>query len=234
MAGEFVAGQSDADEQQNNDPVVTLTGVTAGNFLLVALSYGASRTIDSVISSNGGALTLAVESEAHVWNRCGLWFLENSNSGTHTVTVAMSGGGSFCRAVLLEYTGLETTSVLSDASGSNEAGNNTSVNSGDVTTAENCLFIANGTHSDVTQGLNHDLTGQVERLEDTNADFMPYSVMESPGLASGTYSNNFSRDGGGNVKMGTVLAAFKEAAAPAAGGMAWPSPTKQMAHLLNR
>lgn len=205
MAGAYV--QSDVAEADSGNLTPSLTGVAAGNCLILAMSYG-QRTISSVSSSQDGNFTEGPTDETQTWARVSLWYLENASSGTHTVTISFSGASHYCRAFLGEYSGLETSSVLEDSSAANTGGSS-SINSGNVITSQDCTFIGNGTQSDTTVGLSHSFSGHTERYEDTDASRMPISVMEATGVSSGTYSNTFSKASGSHA-MATFLAAFKE------------------------
>ena len=210
MAGAFVTGQSDTDEAQSTTVAPALTGVTAGNILFCCLSYGNSTTVSSVSSSNGGALTEGPTEESTSWGRASIWYLPNCNSGSHTVTISMSGPNHWCRAALLEYSGVQTTTPLDDSNG-NASTSATSIGSGNVVTSAACLFIGTGTQGGADANMSHSLTGGTERVEVQDSSYMPISVVESPTL-DGTYANTFSHDGSNNY-IGTVLAAFLEAAA---------------------
>ena len=212
MAGAFVTGQSDIDQSQSGTVTPTLTGVTAGNILICCLSYGNSTTVSSVESSNGGGLAEGPTEEGTIWGRASIWYLANCNSGSHTVTITMSASNHWCRAALLEYSGVQTTTPLDDSNGGASV-SATSIGSGNVVTSADCLFIGTGTQGGGDANMSHSLTGGTEREEVQDTSFMPISVVESPTL-DGTYANTFSHDGSLNY-IGTVLAAFLEAAAGA-------------------
>lgn len=215
MAGTYV--QHDHDAKNSGDLSLTLTGVTAGNTLILVCGWGGytgglAITLSGISSDNGGAFTQAVLLENQNWRNGCIFYLENCNSGTHNVTVDMTGANShYGQALLFEYSGLETSSVLAGANSGNSS-SATSIGSGNITTSQACLFLGNGTHNSSTAGLSHSLSGGTERAENTDSSsYMPYSVVESAGLASGTYSNTFTKAGSA-TEISTVLAAFKESA----------------------
>ena len=217
MAGAFV--QSDVDATTAGDLSLTLTGVGSGNMLIVALSWGHQSTDTSVETDNGGpGFTQAASAEGSNWDRTAIWYLENVNSGTHNVTVDYTGGSHYARGVLLEYSGLATSSALDGNNGGTNGGTPNTVGSGNITTSADCLFIATGTQDGGDADMTHSLTGATEDYENQDSTYMPVSVASSPTL-DGTYSNTFTRVGGGDHYMSTVLAAFLEAS----GGVA-PTP----------
>jgi protein involved in polysaccharide export with SLBB domain len=226
MAGAFV--QSDVDATTAGDLSLTLTGVGSGNMLIVALSWGHQSTDTSVETDNGGpGFTQAASAEGSNWDRTAIWYLENVNSGTHNVTVDYTGGSHYARGVLLEYSGLATSSALDGNNGGTNGGTPNTVGSGNITTSADCLFIANGTQDGGDADMTHSLTGATEDYENQDTTYMPVSVASSPTL-DGTYSNTFTRVGGGDHYMSTVLAAFLEAS----GGVA-PTPAVEDAVTVN-
>lgn len=106
---------------------VTITGVTAGNLLVLAWIWATDAlTITSV--TDGTAWTVANPANTSAGGSYGqaVYFLPNAGSGTHNVVITMSGAGTLRCGQIFEYSGLKTSSVLDKHAESGSAGNTTS------------------------------------------------------------------------------------------------------------
>lgn len=214
MAGAFVSGQVDDAEHPNTDLTLTLTGVTAGNLLVVCSSWGNSRTLDGVSSDVDGTFTEAISEETGIWNLCSIWYLENASSGTHVITVDISANGAYTKSAVLEYSGIVTSGALDGTPSSGDDAGAQTINSGNVTTSNTSMFLGTGCHGGGQVELTHNFsgTGETDRWEDETVDYQPICIMDAPAQSSGTYSTTFER-ASGTTQIACALAAFQEAAA---------------------
>ena len=92
---------------------IALTGVAAGNVLIVACrgASGGSNDMSSVSSSQDGAFT-ALSEVSNGTVRLRMFVLENASSGTHTVTGTAASTGLSFRWALLEYDNAPASGVV--------------------------------------------------------------------------------------------------------------------------
>lgn len=123
---------------------VTLSGVTAGNCLVLMVGYAdqlqlSSATPAAPTDSNGTVLTAS--NPASQFNveagGVGIFFVQNCNSGTHTFTVNPFNhiAALFCQLSLTEWSGIAASAFdVASSNGSNIANNSTTGNSGTTAT----------------------------------------------------------------------------------------------------
>ncbi len=211
--------------------LLTITGVTAGNFLVVvtALSIG-DAAIPTVVTSPGETWIRDLHSYTHESQITGdsldIFHVDNVSAGSKTITITSPGntlnGGRSLRAVVLEYSGVGTnspahkTSIASYPPAPQPA---ITGSAGSVTTTiPNCLIIVGcRTDSDGEGWVAGD--GYTMRTLHPNSNTEPDQklgiedrIAATPGTYSGTLTFNqdifacgmvaFAPDGGGST--GTV------------------------------
>lgn len=175
----------------NGSTSVTFPNSVGQGNLLIAVTRrgdGGSSSVTGITDNKGNIWQLAKSQIQTGDNTLSVWYAMNANSGATTVTQV--GGSGSNRWAVLEYSGVATTSALSQ---SNSQGNTTSSspNSGSIaTTGENELvFSAAGVSNSrsFTAG-----SGFTERLEVNNKISTEDRVATLPGSVSGTWSLNSS------------------------------------------
>ncbi|MHC4691052.1 MAG: beta strand repeat-containing protein, partial [Planctomycetota bacterium] len=184
------------------------TNVTAGSLLLCCVSAWDSSGV-------GGAITFA-DDNSNSWtenydnnydgNDVGaLAYVENANSGSTTVTASGLGGGSFWSVVIVEVSGIKTTTAL-DQNSENTA-SSASWDSGNITTTENDEYLIGGLAHD---NGDHTLTFE----EETGSSDMPISVGER--IVSSTLTESYSGTIASSSPYWSAIASFEMTAAAGA------------------
>lgn len=121
MAGSIVqAGYNVDDSGAGSTTIaVTLTGVSAGNHLIVHVGWSSSAATCSV--SDGTAYTAATSDLDDTNEDDQIFYLENVGAGSHTITATFSGSESFRRIRAYEVSGLQTSSSKDQSAGQKQA-----------------------------------------------------------------------------------------------------------------
>jgi hypothetical protein len=187
----------------SNTTSIALSGVTAGNFLVLETSYyrgGSSTTAPTTPSDSNGTVQVAVAPTAVTDGSnvggSAIWYVENTNSGTHTITGLESNHNS----TLTEFSGLATsTSKDQTTSASSTVNAHTSQSTGTTgTTAQAselavialCL-VSNGGAANV--GLTDPVSGYTT-LQVVQNDFSDiatqhaYQILSATGTQSATFN----------------------------------------------
>jgi hypothetical protein len=136
--------QKTAAQSNTSTAVATLTGVTAGNALILIVSYsnaGGTAATSANVASSGDtwqtAVAPALNSNYGTGNA--IFYVKNVGSGTHAVTFTNPSASSPIQTLeLAEFSGVDTTAPFDvSASSTTGASNVTSANSG--TTASTAI-----------------------------------------------------------------------------------------------
>lgn len=118
--------------------------VLANSALYCAVRNGGTSVPSSVVDTLGQTFTLdASQVQTTDSSMLSLWSVTNSNAGVDGVTVTL-GAAQTLRVVILEYAGMALTGLFDVTSG-NQVNTATTLNSGNISTAQNselllCLF----------------------------------------------------------------------------------------------
>jgi hypothetical protein len=230
MAGAFVTGQlvENTDTSGSTDPfTATLTSVTAGNFLIIAVMWSSgdgSNAISSVTDDSGDTVNTAVQ--ANIGASSGvnseLYYVENASSGTHVISVDYSTiSGAYTSIAVAEYSGIVTSSSLDQTNGATDtSGSDNNIATGNITTTDTTTIFATVTHDTYPQDptISSSITGHTERAEQNDTETMPYSLIEVVGQSTATYGNTYTF-GNNSTNQAAVIAAFFEES----GGAATPN-----------
>ncbi len=115
-----VQGAAGSTAGVNTTYTVTINGVTAGNFLGLALSYDSNTASISSITSSPANTFTKVRRDVHATAAQGeeIWFAANVASGNTTITITLSAAFDQ-RAFVEEYSGVATSSPLDQQAGAN-------------------------------------------------------------------------------------------------------------------
>ena len=105
---------------------LTLTSVASGSLLTVLFAYGQSSNTTAVATptDSGGTWVAASAPAGQIdagVNITGskIYYEQNAAGGTHTATIAFTGGNAFCIATLAEWAGALTSGALDVATSAN-------------------------------------------------------------------------------------------------------------------
>jgi hypothetical protein len=150
----FVQVKSATPQSASASVAVAYTAAqTAGNTNIVAVGWNdTTSTVSSVTDSRGNAYTLAVGPTTGTGLRQSIYYAKNIGSGSNTVTVAFNQAAAFVDVRALEYSGLDTSAPLDQATGA--SGTSSTPNSGAVntTSANELIFGAGMTAGRFTAG----------------------------------------------------------------------------------
>lgn len=216
MAISLAQTQSGNSGGYNNTNAQTFgSDITAGNFIVLAITAGVAETIDSVVDTRSNSYTL-VTSDASAERTTWLYYAQNIAGGSCTITVTF-GSGQFPDSIVQarEYSGLATSSVL-DVSVSADSGtdyvNSHPSGTTATTTQADELAIAVVGSSGSTSPVFTVPSGYGNLLEQDGFDAFTYSAIADRILtATGTQSATFGSTE--FVRSQTILATFKEAVA---------------------
>jgi len=219
----------------NTSPLTTVTSVSAtynlaqfpGDTNVVFISWEDSAgSILSVIDTAGNPYSLAVGPTTRAGIAAqSIYYAKNilsSAPATNTVTVTFAAGEPHPDLRIVEYSGIDTSSPLDVARGSN--GSSSSTTSGAATTTNaNDLLVGGNVVSNVTTGAG---AGYTSRVITSHGDI----VEDMSVSATGSYSATAPQSPAGWYVM--QMAAFKATSAspyplsPILGGISWNYTTK--------
>lgn len=113
-------------------PAITLTGVTAGNFLWFGIVTGVKAGPTSVTDSSGATPALAINSPYTLFGNSTQYYVANAAAGTHTFTANYSSAASFI-LFAAEYSGIATSSPLDGTPSQKSSSSGTAITTGSTT-----------------------------------------------------------------------------------------------------
>lgn len=219
MAAAFVQSATGTGNLAN--PVtVTINGVTAGNTLIVGITNGSARTVNTVTDgTNSYAAVGSQVSDSRDTNyRFDIYEAPNVAAGNFTISVDFTGGGAFEEELIVhEVSGLGTTFNLDQSGSAETASTSPSVSTGSSTTQDgDYLFAMIQDTSGTAAARWSQGSGYTERAEDfTNGSVESEDqVQTTAGATSATWTQNNS----GNA-LARLIAV--KAAAAGGGGRSW-------------
>jgi hypothetical protein len=164
----FVTGQvvtennvTDASNQRS----MALSGVTAGNALIVAIrvTAGAAYQVSTVSSNLDGVLTKLTDiQDAAI--RFYTWYLENASAGTHTLTLTTGGASQTVRWTIAEYDNVPSSGIIDNAD-SAAFSTTTTPTTSNVTTTGASRVIVSAIATDLGATTIVPADGETERTE---------------------------------------------------------------------
>lgn len=136
----YVNGNISASAGGASSIAVTLTGVVAGNLIvIVATGYAASGTLDSV-SDGTSSLTGLTQRDRGLNRSRAFYILSSVASGSVTYTLTFSGSMTSRVIAAMQFSYGGTASFAAENFGS--AFTSTSLDTGDITVGANCVTVA--------------------------------------------------------------------------------------------
>jgi hypothetical protein len=206
-----------AGSYSNTNVQAFSSNVTAGNFIVLAITAGSADTIASVVDSLSNSYTLAT-SDASADRTTWVYYAQNITGGACTITVTY-GAGQFPDSIVQarEYSGLATSSAL-DVSVSANTGTsfvNSHPSGTSVTTTQNdeLVFTVVGSSGSADPVFTAP-AGYGNLAAQSGFDAFTYSAIADKIISTtGTQSATFGSTG--FVRSQTILVTFKEAPAAA-------------------
>ena len=121
-------GNASLNSGGSTSVAITLTGVTAGNCLVIGASWVDNTiTVSSVSDSNGTMVDLVTQTS---WSSGGAaarsWYVKNTASGSHTITINFSGTATFRNIIVDEFSGANTSTPIENPVITTGSGNGSS------------------------------------------------------------------------------------------------------------
>ncbi|HEX4268882.1 MAG TPA: hypothetical protein VHY36_13420 [Steroidobacteraceae bacterium] len=134
----------------NTQLTLALNGVAAGDTLIVTFGTGAADTFISAADSSGNTVSAAVALAGSAGPEQGIYYVQNSSSGTHTITITVSASSNLT-GFISEWSGLATSGVFDKASAV-ASSTSASISTASITPAVSGELVVFG----VTQALSSD------------------------------------------------------------------------------
>lgn len=208
MAIAYVNSATGSADASSSTIATTAANHTTGNLLVAFVVWNhASNTLSSVSDTAGNTWTRITGTDAlhGTADRCEMFYAKNiTGNASNTVTATFSGGAAFRRIAVVQYSGVDTTAPLDQAT--KQTVTDTSITSPSFTTTSADEVIIAGMGSDmgrnVSPGTNYTL-----RVDSLAVDT---DVEERIVTATGSYTASFSWSGGSQGAWLSV-ATFKAA-----------------------
>lgn len=146
MAYAYVQGAVGTTGQSGATATVTLTGVAAGNLLVIGVKYASDSR--SILGISGGGTWAAATGAANAnAAEAQLWYCENATGGDTTATITFdSVAATSVTPMMAEYSGIRTTLALEggNAAGVNGGATVASLSSGTVTPTSGGAYLVVG------------------------------------------------------------------------------------------
>ena len=114
MAYAYVQSAVGTKLQSGSNPAVTITGVTAGNLLVLVMPYTSqNRSITSIADDKSNTWAIGPARADADSSSCEMWYAMNVAAGNTVVTVTMDAGTAANESpVVLEYSGIVTSGAV--------------------------------------------------------------------------------------------------------------------------
>jgi hypothetical protein len=212
----------------------TINGVTAGNTILALISSidtnGATRSLNSLSDGQGSYATDASQGGNGVL--CVVASLFNANSGSHTVSVTLSGSGTACQGhmYVVEVSGIGTSNSLDQTAGTTANSQPMSTGAtGTLAVANEIAFALSGTISSGTGTYTYPPTGftQIHAGNDTGTNSynsQNYQIVASTAAITADWGSAAA-----NTKHSCVVATYQGTVIPP--GNIGPTPWQNIGGL---
>jgi len=129
------------------------SGVSQGNLLVVAVTWGDNRTLNSCTDTRGNVYSIAVQrNDSANSQSAAICYTVSGSAGSNTVTANFSGSATYRRIVVAEYSGAASVLPLDVAAGQNisgSSGSSNSLTSGTEVTSQNKTLITGATINNI-------------------------------------------------------------------------------------
>lgn len=129
------------------------SGVSQGNLLVVAVTWGDNRVLNSCTDTRGNVYSVAVQrNDSANSQSAAICYTMSGSAGSNTVTANFSGSATYRRIVVAEYSGAASALPLDVATGQNisgSSGSSNSLTSGTEVTSQNKTLIVGATINNI-------------------------------------------------------------------------------------
>lgn len=199
-------------------PTITLSGVAAGNLLVLCLG-GNGTSVTSVVDSSGNTVSTGVAMSGSP-RGAGIYYVANTSSGSHTLTVTFSGSSPNELLMVGEYSGAATTAPLDQAS-TIATGTGNALTSPSITPSVNGELLSacaiQATAGDAFSGWTNSFT-QIATITTSDSGAWAYQVQTTAAAITAGVNAN------GNTNWAIGVVSFKAASGGSSAPPPQPSP----------